>query len=116
MKNVLAAFLFCLVFGLAAKGHAAPFLVADVPDANADICVYTPASGAVVTGPVVVDAVLGLLANGNRICNFDIASSAIGTNNVKLRLRAGSGLWVTDLERFELHNPQRLEGGRHSPP
>lgn len=63
---------------------AAPFLIADVSAANADQCVYT--RGAPVNSPVVVDAVNGLPANGNRICRVDLGSDP-RTGTVTLALR-----------------------------
>lgn len=69
--------------------YGAPFLIADVPSPgadSADTCVYTTTSGAVVTSPVTVDV-------GARVCKIDLVASVVGTNNIKLRLRAGSGLW-----------------------
>jgi hypothetical protein len=88
MKRWLAVLLFASF-----PVFAAPFLVADVPDLNADTCVYTTNAGAVVASPVVVDAVIGLPVNSNRICKVDLVASPLGTNNIKLRLRTGSGLW-----------------------
>ena len=80
---------------LVTSAYAAPYLVADVPTTDADTCVYTTHAGALVTSPVVVDAVNGLPANSNRVCKVDLISSPVGTNNVKLRLRnvANAPLW-----------------------
>lgn len=96
MKRQILAFCLGALAVCALNAAAAPFLIADVPSPGsdaADTCVYTTSSGALVTGPVAVDASLGLPANNNRICKMDLSSSIVGTNNVKLRLRAGSGLW-----------------------
>ena len=80
---------------LVTSAYAAPYLVADVPTTDADTCVYTTHAGALVTSPVVVDAVNGLPANANRVCKVDLVASPVGSNNVKLRLRnvALAPLW-----------------------
>jgi hypothetical protein len=69
----------------ATSAAAAPFLVADVPPGgNPDQCVFTRTVG--VTSPIVVDAVNGLPANGNRICKVDLAADP-KTGTVTLALR-----------------------------
>jgi hypothetical protein len=69
---------------LASPAFAAPFLIGDVADARANQCVYT--RGTPVTSAVVVDAVNGLPANGNRVCKIDLASDP-RTGTVTLAVR-----------------------------
>lgn len=109
LKRAALGVLVLVLLGLAALAslllsvlpvRAAPFLVADVPSAAADTCVFTSAAGAVFTSPVVTDAALGLPALGNRICKVDLAGTPAGTNAVKLRLRASAqaALWGDSAE------------------
>lgn len=68
---------------LASTAQAAPFLIGDVPGGG-DQCVYTRTTP--VTSPVVVDAVNGNPAYGNRICKVDLASDP-KTGTVQLAVR-----------------------------
>ena len=75
-----------ILAALATPAIGAPFLIGDVPASatRADQCVYT--RGAPVTSPIVVDAVNGLPANGNRICKIDLAADPkTGTVTVALK-------------------------------
>ncbi len=83
-RNIGVKILLLFLLLLAPSAWAAPFLIADVPSANADKCVYTRA--APVESPVVVDVVNGLPANGNRICKIDLATDP-KTGTVTLALR-----------------------------
>lgn len=79
MKSLILAILSFISFSVS----AAPFLVGDVPGGG-DQCVYT--RGAPVTSPIVVDAVNGNPAFGNRICKIDLASDPkTGTVTVAVR-------------------------------
>lgn len=80
MKTLVAA----IAFLAASLVQAAPFLVGDVPGTG-DQCVYRRAAVDTVS-PIVVDAVNGLPANGNRICKIDLASDPrTGTVSVAVR-------------------------------
>jgi hypothetical protein len=61
-----------------------PFLIGDVSDTRADTCIYTRTTA--VSSAVVVDAVNGLPANGNRVCKIDLASDP-RTGTVTLALK-----------------------------
>jgi hypothetical protein len=66
---------------------AAPFLITDPVDANADRCVYTVKGGTPQEFPVTVDPTLG------RICKVDLASAPTGTNDITLAVK--SSVWGT---------------------
>jgi hypothetical protein len=82
---VVAAIL-ALLMALAfpAGAHAAPYLVTDPVDDNADACVYQVGTAAPQIFPVVTE-------QGKRLCKIDLANAAEGTNNITLRVR--NTLW-----------------------
>jgi hypothetical protein len=71
-------------------GHAsaAPFLVTDPVDPNADQCVYKVGTSAEQVFPVTTDPALG------RICKVDLANAVVGTNSITLKVR--NSLWGKD--------------------
>lgn len=94
MKQVILAFLFCLIYGLATQGHAAgPYVVGDVPDTKADKCVWGGTGFGPLVNDVVVDAVRGTLAYANRVCLRDVSGALVGTNSLTLTLRDSTSLW-----------------------
>jgi hypothetical protein len=85
-----------LYLGLALIGvnHAAPFVIADIPAAACNQCVWTGGpTGFAGTSAVVVDTVRGKPTFGNRICLRDVANAAQGTNNVSVACRDTTSLW-----------------------
>lgn len=90
-----ALLVFC-IFALlmwATNVSAAPFAVGGVPSAAADRCVVTGATHAALNGEfdVVVDAVNGNPAYGNRVCKLDLAAVPEGSNTLNIALK--SSLW-----------------------
>jgi hypothetical protein len=83
---------FLLLMFLAVPAFAAPFVVADVPAAACNQCVWTGFGGALVSS-VVVDTVRGSPAFGNRICLRDMAAAPVGTNTVILACRDSTSVW-----------------------
>jgi hypothetical protein len=86
-----------------------PFLIGDVTDTRADTCIYTRSSS--VSSPVVVDAVNGLPANGNRICKIDLASDPrTGTVTLALKdsIQGDTGPTASFTFGLPLHAPGNL--------
>ncbi len=82
-----------VVLMLCGAAQAAPFAVGGVPTTAADKCVVTGATHAALNGEfdVVVDAVNGNPANGNRVCKIDLAAVPEGNNTLSIALK--SSLW-----------------------
>lgn len=100
-----------ILAALATPAISAPFLVADVPagNARADQCAFFRTVQS--NSPIVVDAVLGLPANGNRICKVDLAAD-LRTGTVQLALRdsalAETGPWANFTFAASLSAPANL--------
>lgn len=104
----LAALIACaLAIFLPNLALAAPFLVTDPVDANADRCVYTVKGGTPQEFPVVVEA-------GQRICKIDLAGAAVGTNDITLAVK--SSLWgtVSTAVPFAFSRPSNLPAPANS--
>jgi len=89
----LLAFLAFALIIYGTNAQAAPFAVGGVPTTAADKCVVTGATHAALNGEydVVVDAVNGNPANGNRVCKLDLAAVPEGNNTLSIALK--SSLW-----------------------
>lgn len=74
---------FILLTLFASPSYAAPFLVTDPIDPNADVCVVT-INGVTQTVPPVVEG-------GQKICKVDLAGAQGGQNDVSLKVR--NNLW-----------------------
>lgn len=90
--TVFAIFALAMLF-FNQPAKAAPFAVGGVPTTAADKCVVTGATHAALNGEfdVVVDAVNGNPANGNRVCKIDLSAVPAGTNTLSIALK--SNLW-----------------------
>lgn len=89
---------------------ASPFLICDVTDSRADTVILTRA-GVSTNSPVVVDAVNGLPANGNRTCHIDLASDPrTGTVTVALKdsIQGDTGPAASFTFGSPLHAPGNL--------
>lgn len=89
---VFAVFALLMLF-FVQPASAAPFAVGGVPTTAADKCVVTGATHAALNGEydVVVDAVNGNPANGNRVCKLDLSAVPEGSNTLSIALK--SSLW-----------------------
>lgn len=89
----LIAFIAIALITYGLNAQAAPFAVGGVPTTAADKCVVTGATHAALNGEfdVVVDAVNGNPANGNRVCKIDLSAVPAGTNTLSIALK--SNLW-----------------------
>lgn len=89
----LIAFIAIALITYGLNAQAAPFAVGGVPTTAADKCVVTGATHAALNGEydVVVDAVNGNPANGNRVCKLDLAAVPEGNNTLSIALK--STLW-----------------------
>lgn len=84
---------FYLLLGIY-SAQAAPFVIADVPAAQCNQCVWTGGpTGFAGTSAVAVDTVRGKPAFGNRICLRDVANATVGSNNVTVACRDTASLW-----------------------
>ena len=74
------------------RAFPAPFVVADIPSAACNQCVWDGLGGPLVSD-VVVDVVRGAPAFSNRICLRDVAAAVVGTNNVTIACRDSTSVW-----------------------
>lgn len=83
MRHLLAT----LALLASLPAFAAPFAVGDVTCPNCDRCVWDGTGFGPLVNNVVVDAVRGKPAFGNRVCLRDVAGALVGTNNITLSSR-----------------------------
>lgn len=92
----MRAFLAVALF-LAAVPSFAARVIADVP-ATATSATHCRYEGGGITPPIesaiIVDATVGLPANGNRVCSQDASGALVGTNNVTFSLVVKDGAGV----------------------
>jgi hypothetical protein len=83
-KLALTLITLAVALGIALPVFAAPFLITDAIDPNADQCVYQVGSGAPQVFPPVTE-------NGQRLCKIDLASAPSGPSSITVRVR--NSLW-----------------------